>query len=247
MSETPSVTPTPTPAPAASPAPSTPSQPSPTPAIDPAAPPAPSLINQAPAAEFTPDPAKSAEENATAKTAFDAAKAPAAPPDPATIFAPIDFAKDIKLPEGFVADEVLSAEFTSIVNDKTLTRQAMAQKLIDLQAKSTTDILASSSEKGRADWETLQNDWATQTKTALGDTLPAVTARIGTLLDTYGNDEVRSILDLTGAGNHTAIVQFFDKMAIKLNESTPPLSGAPAGGGGSDDVAKRLYDKSNMR
>ena len=144
--------------------PATTTTPTPTPATpaSPAAPAAPTSLVGTPAApaaewkEYVPDPAKSEADNATAKAAHDATKpaAPATAPDPKAV-APIDFSKDIKLPEGFVADEALSKEFTDVINDDKLSRAERAQKLIDLQAKA----MASLSEAGKTAWNTLQTDW----------------------------------------------------------------------------------------
>lgn len=238
---TPPTNPTPT-----SPAPTTP--PASNPPAAPAAPAAPaSLVGNAPPpatwAEYVPDPAKSAEENATAKAAHDATKpAPVAPAaaDPA-LTAPLDF-KSIKIPEGFQVDEALSNEFTEIVNDDKLSRADRAQKLIDLQAK----LMSGLSERGKTEWNNLQADWTQKTQAdpdVGGAKLPAVLQDIGTILDTYGTPELREVFTLTGAGNHPEMVKFLYKIAGKLKEGGP-VSGAPTSQPGGD--AKSLYPNTQL-
>jgi len=185
-----------------------------------------------------PDPAKSEADNATAKAAHDATKpaAPAAAPDPKAV-APIDFSKDIKLPEGFVADEALSKEFTDVINDDKLSRAERAQKLIDLQAKA----MASLSEAGKTAWNTLQTDWQAKVQAdpdVGGAKLPSVLQNISTLLDNYGTRELREVFTLTGAGNNVEMVKFLNKIAAKLNEGGP-VSGAPPN---TAPGAKNLYN-----
>lgn len=236
MSETPSApipAPTPTPPiPAPTPTPVATTPPATIPATDPA--PKPSIVSAAAVPEwkeYAPDATKTAEENTALKAAHDATKpttAPAVVPA-ASVLTAIDFAKDIKLPEGFVVDKPTSDEFTNIVNDHTLTRPQMAQKLVDLQTKALTSL----SEKGKADWETLQEDWRTKTHAdpvVGGNNFAAVEANISRLLTTFGDTELRSVFDLTGAGNHPRMVKFLNAIAVKLNEPLPSPPADPSGG-----------------
>jgi len=247
MSETPSPAPTPTPTPA-NPALTTPPQPNPSPAPTPT-PEAPKSIIGGSAApewkEYVPDPAKSDEENAAAKTAHDATKPPApepVKPPAAAELTPIDFSKDVKLPEGFTVNETQSKEFTDIVNDHSLSRAQMAQKLVDLQAKSITELTTALSEKGKTDWDKVQTDWRKQCQqdpVIGGDKLPATEAAIGRLLDTFGDREARAAFDLTGAGNHPAIVRMLTKIGAKLNEPAPPPPPNP--GNTEADAARKMF------
>lgn len=194
--------------------------------------------------EYAPDATKTAEENAALKTAHDATKpAVEAPkPVPASEFAPIKFADAVKLPEGFTVVPEQATEFESILNDPSLSRAQLAQKLVDFQAKNLAALTTGLSEKGKTDWEGLQDNWRElcQKDPAIGgDNLPKAEAAMGRLLDTYGDRETRAIFDLTGAGNHPAMVKFLVKIAAKLNESgpTPP----PNPGSTGRDAASIMF------
>lgn len=181
--------------------------------------------------EYVNDDTKSVEENAAAKTAHDATKPAAAPA--ATPVAPLDFAKDIKLPDGFEVDEGAAKEFSEIINDSALTPAARAQKLIDLQAKTFTSI----AEARNTAWDDLQKDWAGKVQSDPvigGEKLATVSAGIGRLIDTIGASisptaarEFREVMNLTGAGNHPAVVHFMNVFATKLNEGGPITPPAP--------------------
>lgn len=194
--------------------------------------------------EYVPDAAKSADENTALKTAHDATKpAPVAEAvKAATVFEPIEFAKAVKLPDGFapVAEQV--TEFESILNNPNLSRAQLAQALVDFQAKNLSALTSGLSEKGKTDWETLQTDWRAlcqKDPVIGGDKLPLAEAAIGKLLDVYGDAETRAIYDLTGAGNHPAMVKFLVKVAAKLNEAgpTPPPTAVSVDG----DIASRMF------
>lgn len=197
-------------------------------------------------AEYVPDTAKSADENAAAKTAHDATK-PAPVAEAAPTFTPIDFAKDVKLPEGVVVDENVSKEFTAIVNDPKLSRAEMAQKLVDLQIKNAGDASTKLSETGKQNWETLQTDWQKLCQTDPdigGDKLPVAEQNIGRLLDTFGTPALRAVFDLTGAGNHPEMVKFMNKVQVKLDEYKEPSPPPPPNAGSTDQsLAARMFSK----
>lgn len=193
-------------------------------------------------AEYVPDATKTAEENIALKTAHDATKpataaAPAAAPAAAAL-TPVVFKDHIKLPDGATIPDEDRAAFEAILNDHTLSRAAMAQKLVDLQLKGINDL----SERGKTRVTEMQADWINKTKSDPvigGDKLPATLAGIGTLLDSYPkNEEVRAALDLTGAGNHPAIVGLLSWVASKINEGGPAPTPVPAN---PDDAANRMF------
>lgn len=141
--------------------------------------------------------------------------------------APLDFAKDIKLADGFTIDDAAAKEFTEIMNDAALTPQARAQKLVDLQTK----LAAEGAESATKAWDTLQDDWKAKTMADpdVGGTKNAkVMTDIGALIDSTGklfsasaSTEFRQVMDLTGAGNHPIVVKYLNYFASKLNEGGP--------------------------
>ncbi len=184
--------------------------------------PPPSLITPAQPEAWKPyevDATKTPEENATLASAHNA-KAPAAQ------FTALDFAKDIKLPEGYKMEDASRDEFMALLNDPNLTRGQFAQKVLDMQIKTLQGL----SEEGKASWDATQQEWAGKVQsdpTYGGDKLPKVVEEIGTLIDTYGDDELRGLMDLTGAGNNLAMVRFLHKIAAKLNEAPVPTPPTP--------------------
>lgn len=131
----------------------------------------------------------------------------------------------------------LTTEFLGILNNQELSANDRAQALVDLQGKA----LAQAAEAQTKAWTTLQDEWQGKVKAdpeiggaKLQDTL----ASVGKLVTEYGTDELREALDVTGAGNHPAVVKFFAKMASRLTEGSA-VPGNPAGQGQS--LAEKMY------
>lgn len=139
--------------------------------------------------------------------------------------------------EGFVMDDAVRDEFLGVVNNQELTGDARAQALVDLYLKTAKQA----SDQGSAAWETTQTQWQDQAKADTeigGDKLPAVLATVSKAIERFGSPELREAMDLTGAGNHPAVIKFLYNMAKQFNEGTP-VSGAAAGGAIS--LAERMF------
>lgn len=181
---------------------------------------------------------KSDAENATLKAAHDATRpAPEAPA--ASVLTPVSIKDHIKLPDGVTLTDESAAEFEALLNDHTLSRPQLAQKLIDMQIKAINDL----SERGKTRVAEMHDGWVKTIQsdpTIGGDKLPSVLDGISTLLDnTPNNDAVRAAFDLTGAGNHPAIVSFLHWVASKLNEGGP--APAPTPTDQLTDAANRMF------
>ena len=221
--------------------------------------PTPSLINggpPTPPAEFTPDPAKSAEENATAKTAFEAKAAAdkvAADAKAATeaktkeeqaAAAKANDTKanpfkleEIKVPEGFVVDESVSKPFVEIVNKFGLPRDAVAE-LVTLQA----NAMKAASETSTQVWDKMQEDWTKAVKADPdigGEKLAPALGKIAQLIDHYKIPELRTALDMTGAGNNPHVIKFLHAIASDLGEGKFVNPNTPAAG--TKTTAELLY------
>lgn len=195
---------------------------------------APSLINSGrptPWAPYTDDTTKTAEENAQLRVAHNATA-------PAAQFTELKL-DALKVPDGFQLNEERSKQFLEIWNNPNLSRAEVASALLNLQAETLNDL----QETGKKRWDDTQTDWTNKVKSDPvygGEQLPATLDRIGGLLDAYGNDEVRTAFDLTGAGNHPAIVGFLNQLALKLGEPGPAPAPQPGGGNGTD-LASRMF------
>lgn len=126
---------------------------------------------------------------------------------------------DFTAPEGTTlnADAIKSA--SSLFKELGL-NQAQAQKLVDFAAKQGRSDVAQLAKA----YTDMRQDWRTQLKAdpEIGSKLPEVQETVGRVLDGLGDPklatEVRAALDLTGAGDHPAIVKAFYKLAQKVVE-----------------------------
>lgn len=161
----------------------------------------------------------------------EAAPAPAA-------FTPLT-AEGFTLPEGFALDEKPMGSFLDIMNNRDLTPQQQAQSLLELQAS----IASSASEAGSTKFNETQQAWQAEVEADQvigGANLPKTIAAIGTLMDRFGNDELRAYMDTSGAGNNPHIVRFLTTIANQLGESPIPPGGRPSGGG-ERTLADRIF------
>lgn len=230
-------------------APETPSTPATTPAATPAAPTSPgSLIAPAatpePAAplaqgewkEYAPDPNKTADENAAAKAEHDAKKPAEAPKEEPKAIA----VTDIKLPEGVTVDEPVMTEFLGLINDPKVTKAELAQKLVDLNIKSTQEAF----EKASLAWETRMTDWQSEVRAdpeVGGARFDQSVATANKVVQQHGDPELAQLCADTGIGNNVHFVKFLNRIAPKLLEAAPAQPGTPPAGNNPNAVAERMY------
>lgn len=133
--------------------------------------------------------------------------------------------------------------FLSIMNDTALDPAARGQELLNLYASLTTK----SSEAGSQAWKDQQQAWQQEViadPELGGANLEKTIAGIGSIMDRFGNDEVRAALDQTGAGNHPAVVRFLSTLASQLREPGPTPQGGPASAAATT-LEKRLFPNMN--
>jgi hypothetical protein len=174
------------------------------------------LVTEQPKTEAPVEGQKAPEQKAAEPEKAAEVKAPDAPLD----------ATSFKLPEGFTLDEPVMKDFTDVMN-KEMTRAERGQALIDLYAKAVN----SASEKGSQEFANLQKQWVDQVKadsTYGGTALPETQRSIGRVLEEFGDAEVKYAFDVTGAGNHPAVVKMLAKIGKALGEGQM-RSGNPAG------------------
>jgi hypothetical protein len=174
-------------------------------------------------AEYVPDSTKSEDENAAAKAEHDKTK-PGAEEKPA---APEPVAPtDITLPEGFEVDEATMAPFVELINDASLSRKDLAQKLVDLQIQSfkTADDARS---KAWGDMVTSWQDAVRNDPTVGGAKFTSSVAAGNKVVQQFGDAELANLCATTGIGNHVSFVKFLNKIAERTLEPGVP-SGAPA-------------------
>lgn len=135
-------------------------------------------------------------------------------------------ADDLKFPEGMQVADADRDGFLGILNNRALSPSEQAQALIDLQAK----VSKEASEAGSQAWTEMQTQWQNDVRNDPeigGAKLDANLASIGKLIDQYGSDELRAVMDLTGAGNNVHVVKFLANVARQLTEGGPVQSAQP--------------------
>jgi hypothetical protein len=185
---------------------------------------------------------------APAEPAASEAPKPTEAPKPAATLTsdpPAPLAIDnIKLPDGFKADEATMKGFIDTLSKADLTPQARAQALVDLHVKSLT----AAQEAVNLQWENTTKEWvktvANDKDIGTGDETsplrPEVKASISKVLDAYGGVELRKALELTGATNHPAIVKAFAQISKVLTEGNH-IPGNPPSKPQAQTAAQRLY------
>jgi hypothetical protein len=161
---------------------------------------------------------------------------PAEPTEPAAPEpSPSLTAADLTMPEGLALEGEPMENFLALANDLGLPKDK-AEGLLSLHAQ----VLTASQEAMAAQWNTLQEDWKTQTKALPdigGDKLDASLATIAKAIDKYGTPQLKEALTLTGAGNHPEVVKFLHTISSLVVER-PPVSGAPSTGGPTDRASR---------
>ncbi|HTR86976.1 MAG TPA: hypothetical protein VMI56_21020 [Reyranella sp.] len=149
--------------------------------------------------------------------------------------------ESFKLPEGAAIDPEQLASATELFRASALS-QEQAQKFIDLAV--SRDQAAA--QKGAAAFEELQNQWVQQAKADPeigGNRFGASLASASRAIDRLGVPGLREALNLTGAGNHPAVVKAFVRLGQMVSEDRflPGKDAAPAA---PRSPAEVIYDGS---
>lgn len=148
---------------------------------------------------------------------------------------------DLKLPEGFTADDKGLATFHELGTKHGIGKEA-AQALMDIYV----DQLKAGNEAAANLWNTMQTDNQAKMKADPdfgGAKLDASLQLIAKVIDDprYGGEDRKAIkeaLGLTGAGNHPAIFRFLSRISKALTEGKQVTGQAPTT---ARDPAKTLY------
>lgn len=142
-----------------------------------------------------------------------------------------EVAYDFKMPEGVELDAASADEFKAIAKELNLSKDA-AQKVVDLAVRR---------EQARAEAFTKQvEDWAAQVKADPEMGKPENLAAARKVIETFGDDETKSLLNSTGMGNHPALVRFVLKISKAISEDKY-LAGKDTSEPAKKDPASILY------
>lgn len=140
-----------------------------------------------------------------------------------------------EVPEGVELNEADMTSFKDVLKDKTLTDAQRAQKLLDI---------AVSREQARSEAFAKQvSDWADQVKADKELGTPENLATAKNVIDTFGDDEIRGLLNSSGMGNHPAVVRLMLKIGKAISEDTF-VRGKAAPEGATKSDADIIYGSS---
>ena len=166
----------------------------------------------------------------------------------------------ITFPEGFEQtdeDKALLSEASNVLTSEQSPQEKL-QALVDLQLKAAEEASERASQRAQEAWDKTEEEWRGTVKAdpvVGGDKLEGTLAGIGKLIETFSRDpnptadkpdgytdfssDVREGFDITGAGNHPAIVKFLNNVAVALNE--PGAIPANPGSAEESSPARRMY------
>lgn len=180
-----------------------------------------------PPAETTPTPAEDAGDVSLLSGGGQAPAAPAPGTDgQPPVEAPTLDAAALTLPEGFDFPDELRGEFATVLGDENLGPQERAQALLDLYSKQaetlTGTLTAKMAEEAATAYTAMQESWRTELRALpqfAGAKLEPELGAIKQALVAQGADEkFFEALNVTGAGNHPAIVSMLHKLTLPLRE-----------------------------
>lgn len=136
-------------------------------------------------------------------------------------------AADITFPEGMTVQDADRDSFLGILNNREMTPAQQAQALVDLQAQ----VAQQAQEAGSQAWTDMQEAWVNEVRNdpdVGGQRFETNLANIGKIIDEFGSDDFRAVMDITGAGNNVHVVKFLANIAARLTEGSQVSGGAPA-------------------
>lgn len=193
--------------------------------------------------------------DAAAKPEGEAAPVEAAPIDPT---APVDYFKDIKIPETITVDDAQRGELTGALDLLRGGKYAEGvQKLFDMHASTMQQFADHVISEQMRVWNKTNADWVTAVmadpvlggnghetamgKVAIGRDAIASTAMPGTPRYEKEMAEFNEALRVTGAGNNPAILRAFHNASRYVREaSPPPPDGKPPKDAGKNPAKKGL-------
>jgi hypothetical protein len=149
----------------------------------------------------------------------------------------------LKLPEGVTLDPEVGKSFLDLLTKPDLPPQERAQELINLHVKAIQDVqtqaVAALQEANMAEWKRMNESWRAEIAKLpeFAENPEREGGKVLQGLKAVGADEkFFQALDLTGAGNHPAIVQVLHRLTARFVE------GGAVSGSSKPTSAKRLGD-----
>ena len=157
-------------------------------------------------------------------------------PDTQAPVAAVPDSYEFTMPEGVALDKTAADEFTAIAKELKL-NQADAQKVADVGAKMAQRQVEAHAKLVESWTESVKTD-----KEIGGDKLTENLGIARKALDQFGTPELRDVLNMTGFGNHPAVIRAFYKIGKALSEDGFVKGSAK---GADTDIAKRMFPTMN--
>lgn len=216
----------------------------PAPAATPAATPAADLAAQINADNKT---VGELEAEAAAKTAADAAETPEAKLAREAAEAKAKEAPEsyeaFTMPEGVEANETLMTEFTALAKELGLS-QEKAQKLVDLQAKTALEETTTRTDQLTKALEAQKTRWADEIKNDPelgGAKFDATVTTAVKAVSAFFGDDVRTLLNESGIGNHPGLIRGLHKIGLAITEDRIVIPGSDASATDEKSAAEVMF------
>lgn len=150
---------------------------------------------------------------------------------------------DLTAPEGLVVDDTLMASAKFIFAEAGV-KPSEAPKLLGLYKDALTAQATALQTAASEAFTTMSTTWQRETLALpefTGSSKDTSLATIARVIDQFGPNGVREVLDATGAGNNPALLQMLLKIGNTLNEGQPTRTGQPAASGRKLSYAEKMY------
>lgn len=146
---------------------------------------------------------------------------------------------EIKLPDGFKADDAALAWFKGVAKEVGLNSESASRFVAAYITRATEEAKAYESA-----WKKQGDDWAASIKADKelgGAKLPETQSAIGKAMAKFGSAELAKELEDRGLSNHPGLVKFFASVGKAMKEDDSST------GGGKPGAAKESADESFQR
>lgn len=146
---------------------------------------------------------------------------------------------NLTLPKDSLLDESVIDEISAYAKEKGLSNED-AQELVNRDNDLITQYKANELE----DLKELHTQWAEEVKAdpELGGDKFEETAEVAKrVIDRFGDDNLKEILNATGFGNHPTVVRFFSKMGKAMADDKFETPGAKGGAAGKKSATEIMY------
>jgi hypothetical protein len=151
--------------------------------------------------------------------------------------APTDI--EVKFPDGWETDNEALAKFKPLAKDLGLD-SAKAQKLVDLFVDATSKAGEARQAKNEATLDGWLKD-AKADKDIGGAKWDGTVANVRRVVREFGDDQLRSLFNDTGIGDHPAVLRFLNKLGSRMAEDKFAGSEKPASDDPETALQRALY------